>query len=315
MKQGLYPAITPFDSQWLQVDSTHEIYLEQSGNPQGKPVLFVHGGPGAGTSALCRRFFNPEYYRIILVDQRGCGQSRPFACLDDNTTSDLIADFEKIRQHLQIDCWMLFGGSWGSTLALAYGQAVPEVVTEIILRGIFLARQQDFDWLYRYGASEVFPEAWAEFIKPVSVSQRGDILAAYGDLLYSSDKQVVSEAARSWSQWEAKVSTLEPDVNLLAHFSEGDFSHALARIEHHYFSNSCFLTENQLLEQAGKLQKIPMAIVHGRYDMCCALRGAWDLHQALPHANMHVVPSSGHAMSELGIAQQLVACADTYTQQ
>ncbi len=310
-----YPTIEPYHSTWIQADTNHSLYVEQSGNANGKPVLFIHGGPGGGTDPDCRRFFNPKYYRIILVDQRGCGKSKPFAYLEENTTRHLIEDFELIRQHLEIDCWMLFGGSWGSTLALAYAEAIPEVVTEIILRGVFLARQQDFDWLYRYGASEVFPDAWAEFLAPVPENNRHDLMAAYGELLHHDDPKVVMQAAKSWSLWEAKVSKLRPDSDLLEKFSGDDFSHALALIEHHYFANRCFLSDNQLLAQVHAIKSIPTSIVHGRYDMCCAIRGAWDLHQSLPDSALHVITEAGHSASEQGIAAQLRKCTDQFMHQ
>lgn len=308
----LYPSIEPFHSGLLTVSDLHQIYYEQSGNPKGKPVLFIHGGPGGGTSPIHRRYFNPEIYHIILVDQRGCGKSLPHAEIRENTTPLLIQDFEKIRALLGIKKWLLFGGSWGSTLGLAYAEAHPDCVTGLILRGIFLGLVEDLRWMYQHGASEIFPEAWAEYIEVIPESERYNMIAAYHKRLTSVDKKIQQQAAIAWSKWEASISNLLMDHAQIARFSEDNFSLAFACIENHYFTNYFFMRQNQLIEEAYKIQHIPMIMVHGRYDMCCPMRGAWQLQQALPHAELMVVPDAGHALTEVGITRALVMATNTF---
>lgn len=306
----LYPTIEPFHSGMLLVSSLHQIYYEQSGNPNGKPVLFIHGGPGGGTNPTHRRYFDPEHYRIILVDQRGCGKSLPHAEVRENTTQLLIQDFEQIRQLLGIETWLLFGGSWGSTLGLAYAEAHPKRITGLILRGIFLGLDADLHWMYQHGSSEVFPEAWSKFIEVIPENERHNMMTAYQKRLTSEDREVQQRAAIAWSVWEASISNLIVDQQQIAKFAEDNFSMAFACIENHYFTHHFFMRHNQLIEEAYKLVDIPIVIVHGRYDMCCPMRGAWQLKQALPHATLIVVPDAGHALTEIGIAQELVIATD-----
>lgn len=308
----LYPSIEPFHSGMLQVSSLHQIYYEQSGNPKGKPVLFIHGGPGGGTNPLHRRFFDPNVYRIILVDQRGCGKSLPYAEIQENTTQLLIQDFEKIRALLNIEKWLLFGGSWGTTLGLAYAEMHPECVSGLILRGIFLGLMDDLRWMYQHGASEVFPEAWAEYLAVIPENERANMMLAYYKRLTSQDKKIQQQAAIAWSKWEGSVSSLFIDTAQISKFSEDNFSLAFACIENHYFVNNLFLRNNQLLEDAYKIANLPMVIVHGRYDMCCPVRGAWQLKQALPEASLVIVPDAGHALTEIGIAKELVLATNMF---
>lgn len=308
----LYPVIEPFHSEMLKVSHLHQIYYEQSGNPQGKPVLFIHGGPGGGTNPTQRRYFNPEIYRIILVDQRGCGKSLPHAELEENTTQLLIQDFERLRQLLGIEQWLLFGGSWGSTLALAYAEQHPEQILGLILRGIFLGLPEDLHWMYQHGCSEIFPEAWSEYLSIIPENERDDMIAAYHQRLTSTDKNIQQAAARAWSKWEASISSLFIDSVAIQKFTEVDFSLAFARIENHYFTHQLFLRPHQLLEDAYKINHIPTIIIHGRYDMCCPIRGAWQLKQALPNATLIIVPDAGHAATEKGIAQTLIAATNQF---
>ena len=309
----LYPSIEPFSSGLLQVSDLHQIYYEQSGNPNGKPVLFIHGGPGGGTSPIHRRYFNPELYHIILVDQRGCGKSLPHAEIRENTTQLLIQDFEKIRLLLGVEKWLLFGGSWGSTLGLAYAEAHPGCVTGLILRGIFLGLVEDLRWMYQQGASEVFPEAWSEYLDVIPENERHNMITAYHVRLTSNDKKIQQQAAIAWSKWEASISSLIIDHALIARFSDDNFSLAFACIENHYFTNYFFMRQNQLIEEAYKISHIPMIMVHGRYDMCCPMRGAWQLKQALPHAKLMVVPDAGHSLTEMGITQELVTATNLFS--
>lgn len=308
----LYPEINPNQVFWLDVDSQHRIYVEESGNPSGIPVILIHGGPGAGTSPAQRSFFDPNRYRIILFDQRGCGQSTPHACLENNTTAHLIADMELIRQHLNIEQWMLFGGSWGSTLALAYAQAHAERVSGMILRGIFLGRGQDIAWLYQSGANSVFPDYWQDFIKVIPENERQDMLSAYYKRLTSSNEIARMQAAKAWSVWEGRCVTLMPHPETEAHFSEPHIALAIARIEAHYFINRCFMTENQLLQNVDKIQHIPTTIVHGRYDMVTPLEQAFTLHARLSEAHLHIIRDAGHAAFEPGITDALVKATDDF---
>lgn len=309
----LYPAIAPYSTGTLEVSALHTIYFEQAGNPQGKPVIFLHGGPGGGIDPVYRRYFDPELWRIVLFDQRGCGRSTPHADLRENTTWDLVGDIEQIRLHLGIEQWAVFGGSWGSTLSLAYSQAHPDACTALILRGIFLLRQKELQWFYQAGASYLFPEAWEEYLKPIPPDEQSDLIAAYYKRLTSGNQATRLEAARAWSIWEGSTSKLFPDYGLQERFGENQFAEAFARIECHYFVNKGFLeTEDQLLRECDRIQHIPAVIVQGRYDVVCPMVSAWELHQALPQAELIVVPDAGHSMTEPGIRSALIRATDRF---
>ena len=288
----------------MRVSDLHEIYYEESGNPRGKPAVFVHGGPGGGTDAKMRRFFDPKKYRIILFDQRGCGQSRPHASLVDNTTWHLVEDMEKLRQELDIERWQVFGGSWGSTLALAYAETHPERVTELVLRGIFLLRRWEIEWFYQNagGAAALYPDMWEHYVEPIPPDERGDMVNAYYKRLTSEDPQVLSRAAKAWSVWEGATSFLRLNPEYVAKFQEDDaYAAAFARIECHYFVNRAFFkTDNQLIEQVGRIRHIPTVIVQGRYDVVCPMKSAWDLHKAWPEADLRIVSDAGHSAFEPG---------------
>ena len=302
----LYPDIEPFVTHQLPVDAVHTLYVEECGNPLGLPALFLHGGPGAGCEPMYRRFFDPERYRIILFDQRGSGQSTPHAELRNNTTWHLVADIESIRQRLSIERWVVFGGSWGSTLALAYAEAHSERVLGLILRGIFLCRHQDIHWFYQEGTSRLFPDAWEHYLEPIPEVERGDLLHAYYRRLTGPNELERLRAAKAWSVWEGSTLTLESDPNLVRHFGEAHLALSLARIECHYFVNHIFMEPNQVLRDAHRLKGIPGVIVHGRYDVICPLDGAWALHKAWPEAELRI-PTAGHAASEPGIVDALVS--------
>ncbi|WP_342375971.1 prolyl aminopeptidase [Myxococcus stipitatus] len=309
----MYPPLEPYRLGRLRVSPLHELYFEECGNPKGKPVVFVHGGPGGGTDAKQRRFFDPSAYRIILVDQRGCGRSTPHACLEENTTWDLVADLERLRLHLGIERWMLFGGSWGSTLSLAYAQTHPERVTELVLRGIFLLRKQELDWFYQRGASTMFPDAWEYFLAPIPADERHDLLAAYHRRLTGPDAAERLEAARAWSVWEARTSYLLPNAELVTRNSSDDFALAFARIECHYFFNRGFLrSDTQLLEDVQRIRHIPTVIVQGRYDVVCPPESAWALHQIWPEAELILVPDAGHSANEPGTTSALLEATDRF---
>jgi proline iminopeptidase len=309
----LYPAIEPYHTETLQVSELHTLYLEQVGNPAGKPVVFLHGGPGGGIDPIYRRYFNPEAWRIVLFDQRGCGRSTPHAELRQNTTWDLVDDIETIRMHLGIETWVVFGGSWGSTLALAYSQTYSASCSGLILRGIFLLRPKELRWFYQEGASYLFPDAWEEYLKPIPVDKRGDLIAAYYHRLTNPDRQIRLEAALAWSIWEASTSKLLPDPDLQQKFGESQFADAFARIECHYFVNKGFLNpDDQLLTQCDRIRHIPTVIVQGRYDVVCPMVSAWELHQALPKAEFIVVPDAGHSMTEPGIRSALIDATDRF---
>ncbi|MDC0717146.1 prolyl aminopeptidase [Nannocystis bainbridge] len=312
---GLYPPIDPFHFGRLQVPGGHDLYFEQSGNRAGKPVVFLHGGPGGGTDPKHRRFFDPARYRIILFDQRGCGQSEPFASLEDNTTWDLVDDIERLREHLGVDRWQVFGGSWGSTLGVAYAEAHPHRVTELVLRGIFMFTRRESDWFYGRGTRNLFPDAWEAFVAPIPEAERADLIAAYYRRLTSNDPRVRVEAARAWSLWESRVAALHPDPDVEMHCDNTDFTLAFSRIECHYFVNKGFLnSETQLLDDAPKIQHIPTTIVHGRYDVICPLENAWHLHKRLPRSELVIVPDAGHSAFEPGIALSLRRATDRYSQ-
>lgn len=311
--RSLYPPIEPFNTGRLRVSALHELYFEESGNPKGKPVVFVHGGPGSGTDAKQRRFFDPAVYRIVLFDQRGCGKSTPHASVEENTTWHLVEDMETLRLHLGIERWQVFGGSWGSTLALAYAEKHPERVTELVLRGIFLLRRQEIHWFYQHGAHALFPDAWEDYLAPIPLEERGDLLHAYHRRLMSDDAKVRQEAARAWSIWEARTSCLLPNPALIAHFSEDAFSLAFARIECHYFVNrSFFRSDTQLLEDVPRIRHIPAVIVQGRYDVVCPIESAWALHKAWPEAELKIIPDAGHSAYEPGITAALVEATDSF---
>jgi proline iminopeptidase len=302
----LFPAIKSSSTWRLPVSDEHTLYLEESGNPAGIPVVFLHGGPGASCGPSHRRFFDPEKYRIILFDQRGCGKSKPHASLENNTTWDLIADLEKIRVFLKIDQWVVFGGSWGSTLALAYAISYSEKVLGLILRGIFLAREKDVDWFFRGDAARIQPEAWARFIDPIPLSEQDDIVAAYYSRLTSKNGIIRMGAAKAWSVWEGSSITLMPDNKLVSDFSDPHFALSIARIECHYFMNQSFFEPNYLLENAYKLKNIPGFIVHGRYDMVCPIDQALLLQQSWSGSQLRIISNAGHAASEPGISHALV---------
>jgi proline iminopeptidase len=309
----LYPAIAPYHTGTLAVSSLHTVYFEQVGNPDGKPVIFLHGGPGGGIDPIYRQYFDPQKWRIILFDQRGCGQSTPHAELESNTTWDLVSDIEKIRTHLGIDQWVVFGGSWGSTLALAYSQTHPEACKGLILRGIFMLRQKELQWFYQEGTSYIFPDAWEDYLKPIPVEERQDLISAYYRRLTSPDRATRLEAAKAWSIWEASTSKLLLDPGLQQKMGGSQFADAFARIECHYFVNKGFLkTEDQLLRNCDRIRHLPTVIVQGRYDVVCPMVSAWELHQALPAAEFIVVPDAGHSVTEPGIRSALVAASDRF---
>lgn len=305
--QGLYPAIEPYRTRRLPVEAPHEVYIEESGNPDGLPVLFLHGGPGAGCLAFHRRFFDPAIYRIILFDQRGAGQSTPHAELHGNTTQALVSDIELIREALGIEAWVVFGGSWGSTLGLVYAEAYPEKVLGLILRGIFLCRPQDIHWFYQHGAGRIFPEYWEQYLAPIAEAERDDIVSAYYRLLTSDKEAVRLEAAKAWSLWEGRTISLLPCEDNEQTFGDPHFALAMARIECHYFMNNSFLEPDQILRDTYKLKDIPGVIVHGRYDVVCAVDNALALHAVWPQADLHIISDAGHAASEPGIVDALVS--------
>ncbi len=309
----LFPEIEPYSEGMLAVSDLHEIHFEESGNPMGKPVLFIHGGPGGATSPKYRRLFDPTHYRIILFDQRGCGKSRPHACLSENTTWHLVADMEQLREFLEIDEWQLFGGSWGSALALAYAQKNPNRVSEMILRGIFMLRSRELLWFYQDGASIVFPDYWRHFLDPIPKPERADLLGAYYRRLTGDNERVRRQAAHAWSIWEMRTSTLRENPNYVARTEDEEFNMAFARIETHYFVNHGFFRpESQLLDDVRLIKHIPAIIVQGRYDMVCPMQTAWELHQAWPEAQFRVIADAGHSMFEPGICEELIAATNTF---
>lgn len=308
--QVLYPEIKPYREHKVNVDAPHVLHVEECGNPDGIPVLFLHGGPGAGCEPYHRRFFDPQKYRIVLFDQRGCGRSTPHGCLELNTTQHLVADIEAIRNLLQIDDWVLFGGSWGSTLALVYAQTHPECVRGMIVRGIFLSRQKDLDWFYKDGANRIFPDAWTDLIKPVRENMRNDLITAYDKLLHSNNDLQRMSAAKAWSAWEGHCATLRPNTNVLDHFTDTHTAVSLALIEVHYFKHHSFLEENQILRDMDRIKHIPGMIVHGRYDMICPLDNATDLHHEWVNSELQIIRDAGHSAAEAGITDALVRATD-----
>ncbi len=309
----LYDPIEPFDTGRLKVSPVHELYYEQCGNPKGKPVVFLHGGPGGGVSGDYRRYFNPSVYRVVLFDQRGSGKSTPHASLEDNTTWHLVEDIESLREHLGIRTWQVFGGSWGSTLALAYAETHPDRVAELVLRGIFLCRSKEIKWFYQEGASEIFPDVWEEYLQVIPKGERADMVSAYHRRLTSEDDAVRLEAARAWSIWEGSTSKLFFDPAMIEKFADPEFALAFARIECHYFMNNAFFSsDNYLIENVGRIRGIPGVIVQGRYDVVCPITSAWDLHRAWPEAKLCIIPDAGHSISEPGIVDALVEATDNF---
>ena len=311
----LYPSIDPYHEFQLKVGELHTIWIEECGNPKGVPAIFLHGGPGAACEKFQRRFFDPNYYRIILFDQRGCGRSTPHAELRNNTTQDLVADVERIRQYLKIEKWLVFGGSWGSTLALAYAQAYPKYVSGLILRGIFLCRPRDIRWFYQDGASCIFPDLWQSFKNEIPKEEQNDMVSAYYRRLTSDDKDVQLKAARAWSIWEGSTSNLITKASVMDHFSNDHIALSLARIECHYFVNNTFMQANQLLVNAHELAGIPGVIAHGRYDVVCPIEQAFKLSQAWPDAEFIIAPNSGHSATEPEIVDALVRATDKFIEQ
>ncbi|MFO0984578.1 MAG: prolyl aminopeptidase [Planctomycetota bacterium] len=304
----LFPAIKPYRHGTLEVSRLHTMYFEECGNPRGKPIVFLHGGPGGGIDPIYRRYFDPRKWRVVLFDQRGCGKSRPHAELRENTTWDLVADTERLRAHLGIERWVVFGGSWGSTLALAYGESHPERCKGFVLRGIFLLRQKELDWFYQEGANYLFADAFESYLAPIPPRERGDLVRAYYKRLTSKNPRTRLAAARAWSIWEGSTSKLRLDPELVKKLGQARFAEAFARIECHYFVNRGFLEQDdQLLANVKRIRHIPGVIVQGRYDVVCPMISAWDLHRAWPEARLIIVPDAGHSMSEPGIQSALVA--------
>lgn len=311
--RALYPPVEPYMTGQLQVSERHTIYFEQCGNPAGKPVVILHGGPGAGCSDKMRCFHDASKYRIILFDQRGAGRSTPHADLVDNTTWHLVADIEQLRVHLGIERWQVFGGSWGSTLALAYAETHPSRVTELVLRGIFMLRRWELEWFYQEGASRLFPDAWESYLSTIPAVERHDLISAYHRRLTHADPDVRLAAARSWSVWEAATSFLYQDPAFMHSHEEDAFALAFARIECHYFVNGGFFeVEDQLLRDVSRIRDIPATIVHGRYDVVCPIVNAWDLHRAWPEADLRIIADAGHSGFEAGITDALINATDRY---
>ena len=309
---GLYPRIKPFATHRLEVDHQHVLYIEESGEVGGIPIVFVHGGPGAGCLPYHRTFFDPEVYRIILFDQRGAGQSTPHASVDNNTTQDLVADMEKIREFLGVERWILFGGSWGATLSLVYAQQHPDRVMAMILRGIFLCRQDELDWIYQGGAARFFPDHWRDFTSLIPESERGDLVKAYHKRLTGNNELAQMAAAKAWAKWEAKTSAIQPSKTVLQAYTEPHTAISLARIEAHYFLNKGFLEDNQILANMDKIADIPGTIVQGRYDMVCPMKSSYELYQSWPKAELDIIPDAGHSATERGIVDALVRATIDY---
>lgn len=308
----LYPPIEPYRAGHLDVGDGHQIYWELCGNPEGKPAVFLHGGPGAGCSPDHRRLFDPARYNILLFDQRGCGRSRPHAELDANTTWHLVADMERLRAMIGADQWLVFGGSWGSTLALAYAETHPERVSALVLRGIFTLRKAELGWYYQHGCSQLFPDAWDEFLAPIPEEERGDLIAAYRECLVGDDRAEQLRAAKAWSKWEASTIYLRPRAEVATAYTTDEFAVAFARIENHYFIHEGWMDEGQLIRDAHKLRAIPGVFVQGRYDVCTPPRTAWDLHKAWPEAEFHIVPDAGHGFDEPGILDKLIRATNRF---
>jgi len=310
--RDLYPLTEPYATGTLDVGDGHSIYYERVGTPGATPAVFLHGGPGGGIEPNHRRFFDPERYDVLLFDQRGCGRSTPHAGLEANTTWHLVADIERLRVLAGVEKWLVFGGSWGSTLALAYAETHPQRVSALIVRGIYTVTRAEIDWYYRFGVSEIFPDAWEDFLAPIPPAERGDLIAAYRKRLTSDDPATRQTAARAWSVWEGSTITLLPQPQLVEQFGQDRFAEAFARLENHYFYHDCWLEPGQLLRDASRLRGIPGAIVHGRYDMPCPARTAFDLHRAWPEASFHLIDGAGHSGMEPGIRDQLIRATDRF---
>ncbi|CDZ98400.1 proline iminopeptidase [Phaffia rhodozyma] len=310
----MYPSQASFNSGLLKVSDVHSLYYEESGKKDGKPVIFLHGGPGGGVADTDKEYFDPEVYRIVLLDQRGAGKSTPTACLEDNTTWDLVEDIEKLRKELKIESWVVFGGSWGSTLSLAYAQTHPKVVKALILRGIFCLRRSELEFFYQNGTSHLFPEAWDEYLAPIPEEERGDMMKAYHSRLNSDDEAVRLEAARAWSKWEMTTSKLRVDPEYVNKAGEDDWANAFARIENHYFVNRGFMRDGQLLESQSidKIRHIPTVVVNGRYDVVCPPRTAYDLKKAFPELELTIIPDAGHSARETATMHKLCEFADRF---
>jgi proline iminopeptidase len=309
----LYPPIEPYRTGRLAVSPVHTIYYEEAGNPEGQPVIFLHGGPGGGIAPIYRQYFDPAAYRIVLFDQRGAGRSTPHAHLEDNTTWHLVSDIETLREHLGLDRWVVFGGSWGSTLSLCYAQTHPARVKALVLRGIFLCRPKEIQWFYQKGADALFPDFWEHYERAIPADERGDMLAAFYRRLTGDNEEARLAAAQAWSIWEGSTSKLYPSDDVMAHFGDPHFALAMARIECHYFAhNAFFATDNYLIENVPKIRHLPAVIVQGRYDVVCPMMSAWDLHRAWPEAEFHVIPDAGHSVTEPGIAAALLDATDKF---
>ena len=307
-----YPAIKPYETGMLDVGDGHRLYYERVGTPGAKPAVFLHGGPGAGSSELHRQLFDPTRYDVLLFDQRGCGRSTPYAELHANTTWHLVTDIERLREWVGAERWLVFGGSWGSTLSLAYAEAYPERVSHLILRGVFTGERALIDWYYRFGVSEIFPDKWERFLAPIPPADRGDLVAAYNRILTGDDQETQLQAAKAWSLWEGETVTLLPDPKLSLSHGAGEFAIAFARIENHYFSHDCWLEPGQLLRDADKLASIPGVIVHGRYDLPTPVRSAWELHNKWPDSELYIIEGAGHAFNEPGILHELIKATDRF---
>jgi len=310
--RSYYPEIEPYASGFLDVGNGHQIYWERVGTPGAKPAVFLHGGPGGGLSPNQRRAFDPYRYDVLLFDQRGCGKSLPFAELEHNTTWDLVADIERLRKMAGVDKWLVFGGSWGSSLALAYAETHPDRVTELVLRGIFTLRRWELEWYYQHGASQLFPDKWERFVAPIPVAERGDMIAAYRRQLVGDDLAARQRAAIAWAQWEGETITLLPDLSVSDSFYDPSYALAFARIENHFFVHAGWMDEGQLIRDAGKLRGIPGVIVQGRYDIACPPQTAWDLDRVWPEAEFHMVEGAGHAFSQPGILHHLIEATDRF---
>ena len=312
---ALFPEIEPFNKFYLNVPGGHELYVEECGNPDGQPAVVLHGGPGAGITPKMRRFFDPGHWRVVLFDQRGAGRSRPHAGLENNTTWDLVADVERVREKLGIQKWLAFGGSWGSTLALAYAETHPDSVSHLVLRGIFLCRRAEIEWFYQSGAHWIFPDLWEKYLEPIPPSERGELVNAFYRRLTSNDRATRMAAAKAWSGWEGGTLRLLPDPETYGRFTEDEMAEALARIECHYFVNGAFFrADDQLLQDAWKVRQIPTSITHGRYDVVCPVKNAFDLHRVLPEARLEIIPDAGHAADEPGILASLIANVERFKQ-
>jgi proline iminopeptidase len=308
-----YPEIVPYNHGFMDVGNGHQIYFEECGNPQGQPVVFLHGGPGGGCDEGHRRYFDPSVYRIVLFDQRGCGRSLPFAELSHNTTWNLVSDIELLRERLKINRWVVFGGSWGSTLALCYAIQHPERVKGLVLRGIFLCRPKEIYWFYQFGAHHLFPDAWEKFVAPIPQGERGDLVSAYYERLISDNEEEQLEAARAWSIWEMTLSRLVTEPSDIERMTDAKNALPFARIECHYFNSNAFLdSPNWIIENISRIREIPGVIVHGRYDVVCPLENAWELNKAWPEAKLEIIATAGHSASEPGIVDALVRATDAF---